>query len=125
MATKRANTKKVQGDSAVKPKRSAPKGKSSTGGKVTATGKTTKTAKARAKPKRTSGLDAAAQVLTEAGGTMGSREIVDVMLAKGLWKTSGKTPHATIYAAIIREIQKKGSQSRFEKVARGKFTLRK
>ena len=51
--------------------------------------------------------------------------MLKVMLAKGLWKTSGKTPHATIYAAIIREIQKKGSQSRFEKAARGKFTLRK
>ena len=125
MTRKKANTKKVQGNTAAKPERSAPKGKSSTGGKVTAAGKTTKTAKAPAKPKRISGLDAAAQVLTEAGGTMGSREIVDVMLAKGLWKTSGKTPHATIYAAIIREIQKKGSRSRFEKVARGKFTLRK
>ncbi len=125
MATKKANTKKVRGNTAVKPKHSAPNGKGSTGGKVTATGKTTKTAKAPAKTKRTSGLDAAAQVLTEAGGTMGSREIVDVMLAKGLWKTSGKTPHATIYAAIIREIQKKGSKSRFEKVARGKFALRK
>lgn len=125
MATKKANRTKVQGSTAAKPKRSAPKGKSSTGGKVTATRKPTKKAEAPAKPRRTSGLDAAAQVLTEAGGTMGSREIVDVMLAKGLWKTSGKTPHATIYAAIIREIQKKGSQSRFEKVARGKFTLRR
>ena len=125
MAAKKANTKKVQGNTAAKPKRSAPKGKSGTGGKVTATDKTTKTAEAPAKPKRISGLDAAAQVLTEAGGTMGSREIVDVMLAKGLWKTGGRTPHATIYAAIIREIQKKGTRSRFEKVARGKFTLRK
>ena len=125
MAAKKANTKKVQGKTAAKPKRSAPKGKGSTGGKVTATGKPTKTAKAPAKPKRASGLDAAAQVLAEAGGTMGSRQIVDVMLAKGLWKTSGKTPHATIYAAIIREIQKKGSQSRFEKAARGRFTLRR
>ena len=125
MAVKKANTKKVQGNTAAKPKRSAPKGKGSTGGKVTATGKTTKTAQAPAEPKRTSGLDAAARVLTEAGGAMGSRQIVDVMLAKGLWKTSGKTPHATIYAAIIREIQKKGSESRFEKAARGKFTLRK
>ena len=125
MAAKKANTKKVQGNTGTKPKHSAPKGKSSTGGKVTATDKTTKTAKATAKPKRTSGLDAAAKVLAEAGGAMGSRQIVDVMLAKGLWKTRGKTPHATIYAAIIREIQKKGAQSRFEKVARGKFTLRK
>lgn len=125
MAVKKPNTKKVQGKTAAKPKRSAPKGKSSTDGKVTATDKPTKTAEAPAKPKRVSGLDAAAQVLAEAGGTMGSRQIVDVMLAKGLWKTSGKTPHATIYAAIIRDIQKKGSRSRFERVARGRFMLRK
>ena len=125
MTVKKANTKKVESSTAVKPKRSDPKGKSSAGGKVTATDKTTKTAKAPTKPKRSSGLDAAARVLTEAGGAMGSREIVDVMLAKGLWKTRGKTPHATIYAAIIREIQKKGSKSRFEKVARGRFALRK
>ncbi len=125
MAVKKANTKKVRGDTAAKPKRSAPKGKSSTGGKVTATAKTTKTAKAPVKPKRISGLDAAAQVLTEAGGTMGSRQIVDLMLAEGVWKTSGKTPHATIYAAMIRDIQKKGSESRFEKVARGKFKISK
>jgi hypothetical protein len=125
MAAKKANTKKVRGDTAAKPKRSAPKGKSTTGGKVTATGKTTKTAEAPAKPKRISGLDAAARVLTEAAGAMGSRKIVDVMLAKGFWKTRGKTPHATIYAAMIREIQKKGKEARFEKVARGRFTLRK
>ena len=125
MAAKKANTKKVQGNTGTKPKHSAPKGKGSTGGKVTATDKTAKTAKAPAKPKRISGLDAAARVLAEAGGTMGSRQIVDVMLAKGLWKTSGKTPHATIYAAIIRDIQKKGSRSRFERVARGRFMLRK
>ncbi len=125
MAAKKANTKKAQGKTAPKPKRSAPKGKSSAGGKVTATDKPTKKGDVPAKPKHISGLDAAAQVLTEAGAAMGSRQIVDVMLAKGLWKTSGKTPHATIYAAIIRDIQRKGSQSRFEKVARGKFTLRK
>ena len=47
------------------------------------------------------------------------------MLAKGLWKTSGKTPAATIYAAIIREIAAKGSESRFRKVERGKFELAK
>ncbi len=125
MAAKKANTKKVQGNTGTKPKHSAPKGKSSTGGKVTATDKTTKTAKAPAKPKRISGLDAAAQVLTQTKGPMCCKDLVEAMIAKGFWKTGGKTPHATIYAAIIREIQKKGSESRFEKVARGKFTLRK
>jgi hypothetical protein len=73
------------------------------------------------KPKRTSGLDAAAQVLREAGKPMGAKAMVETMLAKGLWKTGGKTPEATIYAAIIREIAKRGAESRFKKVDRGQF----
>lgn len=47
------------------------------------------------------------------------------MLAKGLWRTSRKTPAATIYAAIIREIATKASKARFRKVERGKFELAK
>jgi hypothetical protein len=47
------------------------------------------------------------------------------MLAKGLWKTKGKTPEATLYAAILREIQKKGEASRFAKADRGMFALAK
>jgi len=75
--------------------------------------------------KRTSGLDAAAQVLAEAKEPLGAKEMVEQMLAKGLWKTNGKTPAATIYAAIIREIAAKGTDSRFRKVERGRFTLAK
>jgi len=77
------------------------------------------------KPKRPSGLNAAAQVLAEAKEPLTSGEMVKRMLAKGLWKTSGKTPAATIYAAIIREIAKKGDASRFRKTERGKFELAK
>ena len=87
--------------------------------------KTTAKAANTKKPRKPSGLDAAAQVLAASGDPMRSKDIVDTMLAKGLWSTKGKTPHATIYAAIIREIQKKGSTSRFEKVDRGQFQLRK
>ncbi len=76
------------------------------------------------KPRKPSGLDAAAQVLAASGDPMRSKDIVDTMLAKGLWSTKGKTPHATIYAAIIREIQNKGDASRFEKVDRGQFQIR-
>ena len=75
--------------------------------------------------KRLSGLDAAAKVLAKAGQPMGTKEMVEWMLAKGLWKTSGKTPAATIYAAIIREIAAKGAEARFHKVERGKFELAK
>lgn len=73
------------------------------------------------KAKRASGLDAAAQILAEAGGPMSIGEVVKQMLARGLWTTSGKTPAATIYSAVIREITTKGSKSRFRKMARGQF----
>jgi hypothetical protein len=68
-----------------------------------------------------SGLDAAAKVLAEAGKPMNCKAMVETMLAKGLWKTDGRTPQATIYAAIIREIATKGKDARFKKVERGQF----
>ncbi|MCX7424247.1 MAG: hypothetical protein NTW96_01200 [Planctomycetia bacterium] len=41
---------------------------------------------------------------------------------KGYWKSPGrKTPHATVYSAILREIVTKGAESRFKKTDRGKF----
>ena len=52
-----------------------------------------------------------------------AKAMVEAMLAKGYWKTGGKTPEATIYAAIIREIGAKGEKARFRKVARGQFTF--
>ena len=73
--------------------------------------------------KKPSGLDAAAKVLADAGEPMNCKAIVERMLAEGLWQTSGRTPSATIYSAIIREIRDKGEASRFAKVERGKFTL--
>ena len=68
-----------------------------------------------------SGLDAAAQVLGDAGEALGCADIVQRMLERRLWSTSGKTPAATINAAIIREIAAKGDQSRFRKTGRGLF----
>ena len=42
--------------------------------------------------------------------------------AKGYWKSpGGKTPHATVYSAIIREIGTKGAEARFRRTERGKF----
>ncbi|MFO7899025.1 MAG: winged helix-turn-helix domain-containing protein [Planctomycetota bacterium] len=70
-----------------------------------------------------SGLDAAAQVLSDAGEPLGTKVMVERMLDQGLWATNGKTPAATIYAAMTREIKKKGAESRFEKVGRGTFAL--
>ena len=50
-------------------------------------------------------------------------DIVEMMINTGLWETNGKTPAATIYAAILREIQTKGAEARFKKTDRGLFTL--
>ncbi len=75
------------------------------------------------KPKRLSGLDAAAEVLAAARAPMNCKDLWAAIDAGKLWKTGGKTPHATLYSAIIREIAAKGSQSRFKKTERGLFTL--
>ncbi|GMU35779.1 MAG: hypothetical protein AMXMBFR20_36500 [Planctomycetia bacterium] len=97
-----------------------------TGKKIAA--KAPKATKAKSKkaapdrPKRTSALDAAATVLKKSAKPMRSQELIDAMAAQGLWKSpGGKTPHATLYAAILREITAKGKSARFKKVDRGQF----
>lgn len=95
--------------------------------------KTTKAAKARAttqqgapegKKKRASLLNEAAAVLQAAGQPMNAKEMVEAVMARGQWATKGKTPAATLYASILREIQKKGQEARFVKTERGKFAAR-
>jgi len=86
--------------------------------------KKAKATKARGE-RKTSILDAAVQVLkTAGGGPLGCKEMVERMLAKGLWRTKGKTPAATLYSALLRETRK-GQASRFKKVDRGQFALLK
>ncbi|RMF87943.1 MAG: hypothetical protein D6741_19880 [Planctomycetota bacterium] len=69
-----------------------------------------------------SALDAAAMVLAAAKEPMGGKELIDVMAKEQLWiSPGGKTPQATLYAAITREIATKGKDARFKKVRRGKF----
>ena len=72
-----------------------------------------------------SGLDAAAKVLAESRKALTCQEIVTAMLKRGLWKTEGKTPAATLNAAMHREIKAKGRASRFWKASRGKFIVAK
>jgi hypothetical protein len=75
-----------------------------------------------AAPKKLSALDAAAQVLSENGGSMTTKELIETMAAQKLWESpNGKTPAATLYAAILREITTKGPASRFQKTEPGKF----
>lgn len=75
------------------------------------------------KPTKVSGLDIAAAILKEAGQPMHVSQVLKIMMDKSMWKTGGKTPQATIYAAIIREIKAKGDQARFKKINKGVFAL--
>ena len=79
-------------------------------------------ANSEAKPKRVSALDAAAQILRTAKAPMRSREIIEAAATKGLWTSpGGKTPHATLDAAMRREINTKGKEARFTVEGRGLF----
>jgi hypothetical protein len=78
------------------------------------------------KPKRVSALDAAATVVAGADKPMRAKEMIAEMEAKGLWKSpGGKTPEATLYAAIIREIAAKCDKARFKKHDKGQFVAGK
>ena len=75
-----------------------------------------------AKPKKLSALNAAAKVLADGKEPMNTREMIEEMTAKGLWTSpGGATPHATLYSAILREINAKGKEARFKKTERGHF----
>jgi HB1, ASXL, restriction endonuclease HTH domain len=84
----------------------------------------TRPADAAATPGKISALDAAAKVLAEEGRAMGARDVVAAMPATGYWTSpGGKTPASTLYSAILKETQTKGTQARFTKTERGKFSL--
>jgi hypothetical protein len=117
MATKKSATKKATTKKATTKKTIAKK----TPTKKAATKKSA-TPKAKSGDKL-SALDAAAKVLAEAGEPLNTKQMVEAMAAKKLWTSpGGKTPHATLYSAILREINTKGNDARFKKTERGKFT---
>ncbi|RPH76857.1 MAG: hypothetical protein EHM77_08710 [Planctomycetaceae bacterium] len=113
--------------------------------KKNATKKTTKTPKAKAtkeptaekKPRdkkaqagtatadgKLSAIDAAAKVLAESREPLNTKQMIEAMATKGYWTSpGGKTPHATLYSAILREITAKGNEARFKKTERGHFTV--
>jgi hypothetical protein len=79
---------------------------------------------AKTSPMKLSALDAAARVLQETRQAMNCKELIEAMAAKGYWTSpGGKTPHATLYSAILRELGVKGKDARFKKTDRGKFAL--
>jgi len=97
--------------------------------KKTTTKRSTKTTAKKAnskKPatKKMSQLDAAVKVLEDASEPMNCKAMVEAMAKKKLWQSpGGKTPEATLYASILRDL-KKGKDARFKKVNRGQFTLK-
>jgi hypothetical protein len=94
--------------------------------KTTKSKATKKKAPIRRLAKRKAGtmtaLDAAATVLVESGQAMTTKEMIAAMMAKKYWSSpNGKTPHATLYSSILRELATKGKDARFKKTDRGKF----
>jgi hypothetical protein len=92
------------------------------------TGKPNHRRKDAAEPgqKKLSALDAAARVLAETGAPMGCKELIGAMAGKGYWMSpGGKTPFATLFSAIAREIATKGDLARFTKAGPGRFGPRR
>ncbi len=83
-----------------------------------------KRANATTGDKKLSAIDAAAKVLAEADEPLNAKQMIDAMATKGYWSSpGGKTPHATLYSAILREITAKGNEARFKKTERGHFAV--
>ncbi len=75
--------------------------------------------------KKLSQMAAAFEVLRAAGEPMTCKAMVEAMAEKKLWASpGGKTPEATLYAAIAREIATKGDEARFRKASPGHFAAR-
>ena len=101
----------------------AGKKKAKTSTKKAAAAKDPKSPAAAERPKKLSALDAAARVLGESGQAMNCQEMIEAMASKGYWSSpGGKTPSATLYSSILRELKTKGADARFRKTERGKFT---
>jgi hypothetical protein len=77
------------------------------------------------KPKKVSAIDAAARVLAGSKEPMNCMALVEAIATQRLWSIpGGKTPHATLYSAIIRDTATKGKEARFVKKDRGKVAAK-
>jgi hypothetical protein len=119
--SKTKTTKKAAAPKATKSAKAAPAKKAEASKPAAKKSKASAT-NGEAKTKRVSAIDAAAQLLATSKEPMGCKELIEAMAAKGLWTSpGGKTPHATLYSAILREINVKGKDARFTKTDRGRF----
>lgn len=69
-------------------------------------------------------LDAAHRVLSEKRRPMTTREIVAACREKQYWVSDAPTPWQSLNAALNRDLAAFGSESRFLKTERGKYTTR-
>ena len=88
-------------------------------------------AKAKPKPapaaaaKKLSQIEAALEVLKTATEPMTCKQLVEAMVERKLWSSpGGKTPEATLYASLLRELAQKGDAARFIKAAPGRFAAK-
>lgn len=87
-------------------------------------------AKAKPKPapaptKKLSQIEAALEVLKTASEPMTCKQMVEAMAERKLWASpGGKTPEATLYASLLRELANKGGAARFVKAAPGRFAAK-
>lgn len=63
------------------------------------------------------------QILNEAGKPLHSKEITKIALARGLLRTAGKTPEATMNAQLVVDINSKGELSQFKKTGPSLFAV--
>jgi restriction endonuclease Mrr len=74
--------------------------------------------------KKKSFKEAAVIILKDADEPLSAQEITDIALEREMIETSGSTPEATMAAQLYVDINK-NSATKFKKVGRGKFALKK
>jgi hypothetical protein len=120
-ATLPVSTSAKPGEPNMTVKKTAPKPNAPGGASKQSKGRTVASAaRAEVKPQkkktRPSALNAAARILAETEAAMNCQELIAVMAKKGYWTSpAGRTPQATLYSAIAREIKTKGADARFRK----------
>ena len=68
-------------------------------------------------------LNAVYTVLKDEKKPMRATELLAEITRRGLWKTNGESPEASIGASVYDDIKKHGSKSRFAKAGHGYFVL--
>lgn len=68
-------------------------------------------------------LDAAAEVLRDAGEPLHIKSITDRMLESGLWQSQAKVPHHSVSGCVTEDIASKGKDSKFRRVRPGVYGL--